>query len=262
MARKDNVLRRPLAAFAALAVASCGRPPTSRVFDEFSGSEFYYYDHEDRSEIVASVGQAVQAKYALLPLKEQRLGLDAHRLFAEQVAAENTVADVNTPFEQARSNLSFLDRVRRLVATFKDSHFSAKPQNRTPTVLNGLALTEANGNVVIASMHPALLRLAAERSGNADFVRLTPGDKIISIDGQPIEDEIAALLPFVHASSSAFARGCAIEQLTQRSYAYPYRPYADYVIERRADGRMLNLRLPYYFDDGRFRRTRLFISQR
>ena len=60
-------------------LSACGSPSSqspSALKDQFAGAEFYFYDQADRTEVLAQFKKAVDANYATLEIKKQRIGLD------------------------------------------------------------------------------------------------------------------------------------------------------------------------------------------
>ena len=80
--------------------------------DAYSGRNFWYYDKTDRVKIFQSLMDSIEIDYALLPIKEDRLGINFKKLNAETLAFEESLAQEEDSFEQAKSNIRFIDRVK------------------------------------------------------------------------------------------------------------------------------------------------------
>jgi C-terminal processing protease CtpA/Prc len=208
------------------------------VKDVYSGVKFNYLDKSDRLLILNDFLQTVELEYALLPLKKERIGLDFEKLKADAIAAENNIGDITlssedrsnvdlkdkTAFEQASSNLDFLDRMHALVAQFKDTHFSIQEKIAKPLIYTGVRLVRIQGKIIVGSLENKFLGMAGKLSG-ADFSNIKIGDEVISIDGIPVEDKINEMKKYVSASSDEFADSQAIRMLTIRSELYEKKNY-------------------------------------
>ena len=203
------------------------------VKDVFSGVSFNYLDQADRLLILNDFLQTVELEYALLPLKKERIGLDFQKLKADAIEVESNVKDITISsaersdadlknkiaFQQAASNLDFLDRMHALVAQFKDTHFGIHEKISKPLIYTGVRLFRIQGKIIVGSLENKFLAMAGKLSG-ADFSTIKIGDEVISIDGIPVEEKISQMKKYVSASSDGFADSQAIRMLTIRSEAY------------------------------------------
>ena len=210
----------------------------ANVNDVFSGVTFNYLDRQDRSAIVTDFLTAVDAEYALLPLKAERIGLDFQKLKADALADEASVDDVllnakdrkdpdlreRAIFRQAQSNMDFLDRMQALVSKFKDTHFSVEEKIPRPMIYNGLRFFRVQDKIIVGSLENKLLGASAKLSG-ADFSSIAIGDEVISIDGVPVEDKITELKKYLGASSDEFSDSMAVRALTIRNFKYEKKNY-------------------------------------
>jgi hypothetical protein len=237
---------------AVLFVTACGSPSQgpSVLKDQFSGSEFYYYDQADRKDIIEQFKKAMVANYAPLEIKKQRINLDVDALFDAALAAENGITDVSSVTEQAAGNLAFIDRVHKIVAAFRDTHLWMSTVVTAPSVFNGLELAEAGNKFYIVGLREKILQFAAVNSATPSlYNQIALGDEVISIDGTSLNDLVTNLMPFESASSQAFQRQSAVKALTNRNYSAPTQATAVYEI-RKANGSTFKVELPYVFNSG------------
>ncbi len=232
-------------------LSACGSPSSqspSALKDQFAGAEFYYYDQADRIEVLAQFKKAMDANYAPLEIKKQRIGLDFNVLYADAIAFENTIADVSDVTEQAAANLAFIDRVHQVVAAFRDTHLWMSTVVAAPTILNGLELKEVGSKFHIVSIREKILQYAAASSTNPTlYSRIALGDEVISIDGSPVDTLVTQLVPYEAASTLAFQRESAVKALTARNYKAPEQATSVYEI-RKANGDTFRVELPYFYN--------------
>ena len=206
--------------------------------DVYSGVKFNYLDRQDRLMIVNDFLASVQLDYALLPLKKDRIGLDFEKLKADAIAAENNAPDIllaasdrtnstqvdAIAFQQAKSNMDFLDRMQILVSSFQDTHFSIQEKIARPFIYNGLRLFRVQGRIIVGSMEKKVLGLASKLSGN-DLTGIQIGDEVVAIDGVPVEERINELKKSVMGSSDEWNDNQAIRALTIRNFQYGDKNY-------------------------------------
>ena len=241
-----------LASVFTLLAAGCGRQSShGALFDAYSGAQFFYLDHVDRARIMQDLSSEVLDNYALLRIKQARHVVDDPReLFARAVAMESSIPDApdDDVDAQAGSNLAFMDRVLRVIASFKDTHMSVDGTLRRPLITNGLRLASIDGAVRIVTINRRILRddaIIAE--DGRPYTGLAPGDLVVSIDKKPVADCIAELKPFVGQSSPEATNRRALGGLTSRDYFYPKENYAEWVIVAQADNSTHTLKIPYYY---------------
>jgi C-terminal processing protease CtpA/Prc len=203
------------------------------VRDVYSGVKFNYFDKNDRLIILKDFLQVVELEYALLPLKKERIGLDFEKIKSEAIAKEEVINDImissadrkdelkleNIIYLQAKSNMEFLDRMQKLVAEFKDTHFGLQEKISRPFLYNGVRLFRIQGKIIVGSLENKLLALVSKMTGN-DFSSIKVGDEVLEIDGQPVEKVIASLKPYLSGSSEEFIDSQAVRSLTIRNFKY------------------------------------------
>ncbi len=199
----------------------------------YSGLKFQYYDREDRLLIMNDFLKTVELEYALLPLKEKRIGLNFNKLKEDAIKKENEVEDVllltenrNRPnerervsFLQASANMDFLDRMQETVAKFKDTHFGIQETISRPLVYTGLRMFRIDGKIIVGGIEKKLMDLASRLSGT-DFSSIKIGNEVIAINGIPVEQKINDLKKYISASSDEFSDYQAVRSLTIRNNNY------------------------------------------
>lgn len=220
------------------------------VKDQFSGDEFLYYDKQDRIDIIKAMKTAIDQRYSLIHVKNKRIGVDTEKIFAEAIHAESMIEDVTESSKvlmQAKSNIDFLDRTKKLVASYQDTHFRARELVRLPVILNGLELMPIENEVYIVAIKPKVMKYNELISNGVDlYSKIKPGDRVISIDDVPILEKAKELAPFVSASNPDSIHEWAVEALSLRAFKYPEKNYSDWKIFSQELKREVTLRLPYY----------------
>ena len=235
-----------------LLLISCGpQKQNSHTTDEFSGSKFYYLNADDRAKVLADLRDMVLDNYVLLSIKS-RLGIvsEPAKLFDTAIAREPSfdTGALTDPLDQARSNLQFIGRVRSLIATFQDTHFSARPVVAMPMIYNGLSLARVGTDVRVVSKQAQVIAYDASHAAQPDdYAKITLGAKVVSIDGIPVNDAAAALRPIISASTPEFADIGSCQGLAQRSINYPETPYGDWEFAVDGNPKTFTVRLPYFY---------------
>ena len=185
---------------------------------------------------------SLELDYALLPLKQARLGFSFTELNKATLLQEENIPVVTDSLEQAKSNIRFIDRVKAYVAKFQDTHFSIGPTTPMPIIYNGLKVTQVNGKVLVSAMETKLLSYVAKRSGIDSFTKIKIGDELLKIDGRPVNDVVAELSQYISSSSPGFTTLRAVSGLTLRTYNYPNKNYVDITF-----GNGQTLRFPWFY---------------
>ncbi len=220
----------------------------------FSGVNFHYLDKEDRIDIINSFLKRVQSDYSLLPIKEKRIGLNLSKMKADAIDIENNISSIlllaqdknnqelreKVSFLQAKQNLEFFDRMAKLVAQFKDTHFALQTKIARPFVYLGMNFYRADGKVTVGSIENKVMGYSSKLAGY-DFSVIKAGDEVVSIDGVGVEEKINELKPYINSSSEGYAEMMGIWSLTQREFRYPEKNYA--IIKFKNAG---TFKLPYF----------------
>lgn len=201
--------------------------------DVYSGIKFHYLDRKDRTLILNDFLNTVELEYALLPLKEKRIGLNFKQLREDAIAAEMAVEDftlsgadrkneelrAKVTFLQASSNMDFLDRMQLVVSKFKDTHFSIGETIARPYTYMGLRLFRVDGKIVVGSIDKKFIAMV-EKLSVTDFSGIKIGDEVLSIDGTPVETRVNELKPYVDSSTPEYTDMSAVRALTLRNFRY------------------------------------------
>ncbi len=203
------------------------------VRDVYAGIRFHYLDRADRLMIVNDFLNTVELEYALLPLKEKRIGLDFKKLKEEAIDAEmaagdftlsaaerkNSDAREKMSFLQAQSNMEFMDRMQLIVAKFKDTHFGVREKITRPYIYNGVRLFRVQGKIVIGSLDKKFLAMIEKLSGT-DMSALKIGEEVVSIDGVAVDKKVDEYKPYVAGSTDEYIDMEAVRALTLRNFKY------------------------------------------
>jgi hypothetical protein len=192
---------------------------SSRYSTVVQGKDFPYYSQAMRVQTLTDLIRSVQSDYSLVLYKEHTLGLNPEALGQAAIAVENSIPDVLSVAEQAAGNMQFLDRVKKLVANFQDSHFSIEGAQPVAIVVLGVGIAEADGKYIVSSLRTPLLK---DQTTGVDFSnQVSLGDEVVSIDGQAPQDAAAALKPYISGSSDLFRTTSATSELTLRNFQFP-----------------------------------------
>ena len=206
---------------------------SAAVKDVYSGIKFLYLNREDRLLILNDFLKSVELEYALLPLKEKRLGINFKKLKQEAIDAEMAVEDYTISAAdrkkdevrekvtalQAISNMEFLDRMLIVVSKFKDTHFGLSEKISRPFIYNGLRLFRVEGKIIVGSIDKKFISMI-EKLSSSDFSGIKIGDEVVSIDGVNIEDKVNEYKPYVSGSSEEFIDMEAVRSVTLRNFKY------------------------------------------
>ncbi|MGZ3693574.1 MAG: S41 family peptidase [Bdellovibrionota bacterium] len=208
------------------------------------GVSFYYYTQADRVQIISEFLHSIESDYALLDIKAKRFNIDMDELKKQALADETAIRDTADEKEQASSNLQFLDRAKKLVALFQDTHFSAKARAPLNPTLLPFAIAKSEGKYIILGRYRKLMEYLAQK--DPSFSEIELGQEVVSIDDLPIEKAIAALTPFISGSSQAFRESRAATALTFRDFAFPDRGYAIVGLKNK-NGDVVKMKFPWFY---------------
>jgi hypothetical protein len=232
------------------AQAALAKDTHSALFDDISlryekvieGKDFPYYTQAMRIQAITDLARSIQTDYSLLLYKQHTLNVDLDRLGDEALSTEKSLPDVYDEAAQAQGNMEFLDRARKFVANFKDSHFQLDGAQPTASVALGIGIAQIGGKYVVTSLRTPLLKDQLTQKDYKDQVAL--GDELVTIDGRAPEDQKQAFEPFLPASSDAFREMLATSSITARDFQLPQKSSADVVLLHR--GATVSLTLPWY----------------
>lgn len=235
-------------------------------FDQFSGSNFLYMDRADRTALVDEICGALRDNYSFWNIKKTTIRInpeqickDAHDIEAASADPQSQTNSDEDQLKLAIANLEFQDRLEQLAASFQDTHLGIRasiPRSmmylpfELAAVGNEFRVTRVAGNVpgvVDTRANPGSIESYEELISGATQTPLLiqKGDRVLSIDGLPIEVQIQRLLPHVGSSSPAARRVRVIRALTARSFMPPSRSTA--VIEYQRADKKMSIELPWYY---------------
>lgn len=217
---------------------------SSRYQAVLQGVSFYYYTQADRLQILTELFHSVELDYSLLEMKANRFRLDLADMKRQALAEETAIADTSDEGEQAAANLRFLDRAKKIVATFQDTHFRLRGRVRPGAVLLPFKIAKAEGKYIVSARYTKLMAFLALTEPAFSEVEL--GQEVVSIDGMPVEQAKTALAAYISASSEGARELDAVAALTFRSFAYPEQAYS--IVGLRAkNGSITKLKVPWSY---------------
>ncbi len=231
-----------------------------------SSNSVYYYNQEDRISVLNELYRVIKDRYALWEIKKLNIGVDGDQLFQAAITHEKNIQNVETPFEQAKANLKFLDRTKALIAHFQDTHFRARSNVATPMIMNGLhtkiAFRDGNKDqpmVVVAGIYKKIMNMNEALADHKKYKEIKKGMEVVSIDGTPILQAVADMEKYVAASSPMFRTSRAAQYLSRRNLDYPEKNYVD--IELKGKEKTLKVRLPWYVDSTKRVDAKLYFDE-
>ncbi len=229
--------------------------------DAFSGNKFFYLDQIDRIEILKDLYRQTKAEYALWEIKKKRIGVDGDILFSKAIEEEKTIIDAKDSFDQAKGNLEFIDRVKKLIAGFKDTHFGINANVSASWVVSGFNTNLVKDKVLITGKYEKLLAKILLESENAENIKkIEIGDELLSVDGQPALEVAKSYEDYIDGSSPGFRAQQAAKMLLERTFLFPSKPYVDIVVKKSTD-KKIKVRLPYFYSDNNKRKDAKFFFE-
>lgn len=219
-----------------------------------ASTHFFYYPKDLRVKTLEDMYESVKETYALWDLKLINMEISGDQLFQEAILYEKSLIDAQGPIAQAKSNIEFHDRVQKLIASFKDTHFGSKFNTRLPNVLNGIrtrpVINKGNLEVIVTGISKKIKAHNNEMGSSNQFDNISLYDKVIKIDGVPVTDMINQIKDYVDASSEKFRTYSAVEFLSRRYFMFPKKNFSDWTFEKIEDGKPVTykVRLPWYVD--------------
>ena len=207
-----------------------------------AGDLFYYYDLERRIDSLDTLEKALDSKYALLHIKESRLGLNKAKLFENARKLEAKFPNVDSTFFQAVSNLWYLDRLRLLMASFRDTHLKVQPMMKLPVIDLGIRIKSVADGGYIVSEIDEVLRAQLDEVG----LDLSVGSEVFMIGDTPIHEEAERLAQYISSSSPEYALQMGLAASTSRSFVYPKSPFSPLTYRTRS-GRIQAVELEWTY---------------
>lgn len=173
---------------------------------------------KQRVEILCQMRNAILKKYSLRYLKEERVGTNAKEHLNQCIDNEVKV--------EINNNLDFIDRAKKCIAAFKDTHFHVRAMDRTPWIYTGIVIQEIGGKFYIARNYKKILRYLKRGASKKEKLSgllddLAVGNQILKIDGLDPSKMVEKLMPYIHGSSETYRRAKAVKSLMRRNFAYP-----------------------------------------
>lgn len=229
--------------------------------DALRGSRFLSLSKNMRVNIIQDLANQVEEEYSLWVVKKVNMGIDGEKLFQDALTIENSIDNPSRePLQEAKANLDFYDRARKLIASFQDTHFKLRTTNTLPYISNGIHLKKVGSKMIISGIDHKTLSFR-------DFLvygqneELKVSDEVLEIDGKPFDESITPLLPYIASSSPKNTELRAVAHLTKRNYRYPERNYTDYTIKRKLPEnkiKVFQVRLPWHFEATANKRDAIF----
>ncbi len=219
-----------------------------------ANTSFYYYSKTERLKALTELYQATKGRYALWDLKLINMEIAGDDVFKKALQIEKSIDNVQGPMQKATANLEFLDRLKKVIAEFKDTHFSLRPLAPTPVITNGLKLKsyleEGTRKIIISAVSKKLMSLNETLTNRDYFEKFKIGDELISVDNISARNYLSNMREFVSASSGTFRDIRAAESITRRNFSYPAKNYSDWKFKRTTEEgiKTYKVRLPWYAD--------------
>lgn len=215
----------------------------------FSGKDFWYIDQVDRVEIITDLYKQTKSEYALWTHKKKRMGIDGDKLFTDAINTELSIEDTKDSLSQARANMEFYDRAKKLIAGFKDTHFGLRTHISAPWIVSGFNTKYVvdSEKIIIASKYNKVIQKSMIETENTDMALIELGDELLTVDGVKAQDLLKDLSQYIDASSPEFARDMAAAYLLERYFSFPTKPYFDIEVKSAKLDKVLKVRLPLYY---------------
>jgi len=195
---------------------------------------------ERRLKVICEMKNAVMDRYALIDLKRERLNIDVEATLQGCARAELAI--------DSTDRQAFLDRVQLCIAKLHDTHFGGYPRTPRPAVVTAILTINIGDKIYITQNSPLLI--AKIKAGDADGVfadldkTLAPGNEITKIEGIAAIDAVKTLVPYINASSPAFALNFAAREYFMRTFSYPTKRTVNLEIKT-ASGDVKHIALPW-----------------
>lgn len=228
-----------------------------------ANTSFYYYSQSQRINTLESLGSAVESRYSLWEIKQVNMGIDGKKLFKAAIEQEKMFIDVEAPLAKAESNINFHGRVKKLIASFKDTHFSGKENTPLPNVLNGLKINPITEDGIVKAIITAkskkIMELHQAQGGEGMYSLISVGDEVLAIDGVNITEVISKIKLYIAGSSKGFIASAAVRNLSRRNFNYPTKNYSEWTIKPKY-GSEYKVRLPWFVDKTSRRDVKVFFA--
>jgi C-terminal processing protease CtpA/Prc len=229
-----------------LIISGCGKNHTSlsganstsliqgNLSEDIKGIDFLYYNQNTRISILEDLFKTIELDYALLEIKEDKLNLNFSKLKDDALKEEEKIGSIklknlnnlselereNLNLEMAKSNLDFYDRVKKLIARFKDTHFETQNITNLTEIETGITFAKIGQKLYLKNLDKAYIAFLKSQNALSEL-NLNTGDEIVRIDGKPFMQIIESFKPYISGSSEDYIEFQAIDAITSRNFAYP-----------------------------------------
>ncbi len=196
----------------------------------YSSDQVLKAEKSMRVSVTKSVKEALLNQYSLVDLKEKRI-------LTQNGESFNTLEhlDACVKIEEQTddiSDLHFIDRLKKCIAGFQDTHLKIHARIAAPTVSTGILIRKFDNKYYISNRQSELLQYLQDVNKDSDINALTAiGNEIISIDGQSPEELSKHYKLFTSGSSDSFRNIRADQSIFLRDFDYPTKNYVDIVVK-------------------------------
>jgi hypothetical protein len=206
-------------------------------FDDEAIASSFLLEKSERVDIACQLKTSLLRQYSAIVQKQERIQIKSVAHLDSCILEENKTAET--------SRLDFLDRMKKCVAAFQDTHMGASPRLRIPGVFLPINLQMIEGKARIVSKSQKMITWIETKDELEGLNNLLPlGAEVLTIDGENPQEAAKKLAPYIAASSDKARMNWAMESLTRRSFLYPKSNTVDFKIKY-DDGKIQNIRLPW-----------------
>jgi hypothetical protein len=162
------------------------------------------------------------------------------QVFQQAKRRERQIQDVHSPFAQAKANLAFMDRLKRVISQFEDSHLRLEEMVPYQKVFLGVQTRLAGGRVYVTGLEDGLTPSLTRQQPSISL-----GDELLQVNGQPVDDLLDDLETYIPASSAAYRRQRAAEALGKRSFLWPQAPTSHWTLRASETGERYSVDLAW-----------------
>ncbi len=207
-------------------------------FSDDAFAKEFLLSKEERVDVACQLKKGILRQYSALHLKQERLGIQpvAH--------LDQCILDEAKLSEDTR--LRFVDRMKKCIATFQDTHMGVSARIQIPGIFTGITTSLVNGKVIITGRSPKLLNYIGTKDFLDDYASSLPlGAEILEVDGVPVLEKVREFLPYISASGQKARQDWATSAVFARSFAYPSKNSMEVKV-RLPKGEEKLLRMPWF----------------
>jgi C-terminal processing protease CtpA/Prc len=222
------MLRRAPGACLAVALAACASRPPAPAPPVAAPSDRVPFSPGDRAAELAFLRDAIRDTYAHLDVKREQWGVDLDALFA---GAEPRIRAADTWTRYEAVMVGFVSALHDAHVAWRRKRGTTEARRRV--VRLGLDTRLAAGELIVASVWPG---------SSAEAAGLAAGDRIVAIDGDPVDRRMAMLAEIRSASRAEAAAYDFAEQWPASRIAADAAPRARQITRER-DGAVTTVRV-------------------